>query len=315
MPEDYIRVRINARTFQEPLGLLAATMAEKVFREGRTHIAGPPYVGEDIATILRYAASIYNLLNYLNADARRKEDCYWYSRYGVTAMSLVRSLIDCLYNTTAILENPAVRAAAYRKSGLRRTLNDLDEDYRTYRGQPEWEAWIEQRRKAIEVFMRLSGFSLEEVLAEPMWPTLGAYLRTRRPDGNLTENQQFLKRFTHLEWRQYSALAHGAYEAFIGTLGYFPVGMYYMNDFLPHEERPKVEESYDLFLTLHLGRSATVLLCLLTELQAHCHFDGANISERICKVWDALVPLFEAKELYDGRYLRLMQEKEISSRE
>jgi hypothetical protein len=314
VPENDITVRIDAKTFQEPLGLLAATMVEKVFREGVRHIAGPSYAGEDIATILRYGASVYNLLNYLNADVRRKEDCYWYPRYGVTAMSLVRSLIDCLYNITAILENPAVRAPAYRKSGLRRTLNDLDEDYQTYRGQTEWETSIEQRRKSVEFFMRLSGFSLDEVLAEPMWPTLGTYVRTRQPDGSLTENQQFLKRFTHLEWRQYSALAHAAYEAFIGTLGHLPVGVYYMNDFLPREERAKVEESYDLFLALHLGRSATVLLCLLTELQARCRFDGANINERICKVWDALVPLFEAKELYDGRYRRLMQEKGILPR-
>jgi hypothetical protein len=230
-------------------------------------------------------------------------------------MSLVRSLIDCLYNVTAILENPTVKAAAYRRSGLRRTLNDLDDDYQTYRGQPEWETWIEQRRKGVEFFMRLSGFSLEEVLAEPMWPTLGSYVRTKQADGSLTENQQFLKRFTHLEWRQYSALAHGAYEAFIGTLGHFPVGVYYMNDFLPRDERPKIDESYDLFLTVHLTRSATVLLCLLTELQAYCRFDGHNINERICKVWDALVPLFEAKELYDGRYFKLMREKGMLQRE
>jgi hypothetical protein len=56
-----------------------------------------------------------------------------------------------------------------------------------------------------------------------------------------------------------------------------------------------------------------VLLCLITELQAHCRFDGARINERICKVWEALLPLFEAKELYDGRYLKLMQEKGIAA--
>jgi len=87
------------------LGKLAATMVQKVFREGHQHIAGPQYVREDIATLVRYGASVYNLLNYLNADERRNGDCYWYVRYGVTAMSLVRALIDCLYNVTSILED------------------------------------------------------------------------------------------------------------------------------------------------------------------------------------------------------------------
>jgi hypothetical protein len=79
-------VRIEAKTFQDILGELAATMVQKVFREGHLHTAGPPYVSEDIATLTRYGASVYNLLNYLNADERRKEDCYWYVRYGVTGM-------------------------------------------------------------------------------------------------------------------------------------------------------------------------------------------------------------------------------------
>jgi hypothetical protein len=107
-------------------------MVQKVFREGGQHIAGPPYVGEDIATLIRYGASVYNLLNYLNADERRKEDCYWYVRYGVTGMSLVRSLIDCLYNVTAILENPPEKSPNYRKSGLKKTLDDIDEDLKRY---------------------------------------------------------------------------------------------------------------------------------------------------------------------------------------
>ena len=117
MPEPAQIVRIDAKTFQDALGEVAATMVQKVFREGRQHIAGPPYVGEDIATLIRYGASVYNLLNYLNADERRKEDCYWYVRYGVTGMSLVQSLIDCLYNVTAILEIRQKRAQTTARAG------------------------------------------------------------------------------------------------------------------------------------------------------------------------------------------------------
>jgi hypothetical protein len=303
-------IRIDAKTFQEPLGLIASTMVEKVYREGDQHISGAWYVSGDLATLLRYAASVYNLLNYLNADQRRKEDCDWFVRYGVTAMSLVRSLIDCLYNVVAILEDPAARAVQYRKSGFKKALGDLAEDERRYCGQDGVEEYVRQRHESLDTFIRASGFTRDEIMAMPKsdgWPTFGQYVNAQRAGGSQTDIQKFLKTFTHLHWRQYSALSHGAYEAFIGTLGHIPVGSYYLNDFMPHETRDKVEESYNLFVSTHLVRSATVLLCIVTELQAYCRFDGANINRRICDVWAALLPSVPVLELFDARYAQLMR--------
>jgi hypothetical protein len=219
-----------------------------------------------------------------------------------------------LYNVTAILENPVEKGPAYRRSGLKKTLDDLEEDSLRYAGQPEMQQYFAQRRQPVENLLRGCGFTLAEVTSlqkHEMWPTFGMYIGKMQPGGVLTRNQEFLKTFAHQEWRQYSALSHGAYEAFIGTLGHVPVGAYYMNDFFPHEQRQGLEESYDLFLSAHLARSAAVLLCMVTEIQAYCRFDGANINERICRVWDALKPLPEAGELYDGRYAELMKERGI----
>jgi hypothetical protein len=75
--------RINAKSFQEPLAQLAETVFEKVFREGVSHVGWPQYVAEDIAMLLRYSRSIYNLLFYLNADERRENDTGWRMHYGV----------------------------------------------------------------------------------------------------------------------------------------------------------------------------------------------------------------------------------------
>lgn len=317
MPE--IRaIRIDAKKFQEPLGRLAATMAEKLYREGQERIPGPKFVKDDLLMLLRYAASVYNLLNYLNADERRKDDVYWYTRYGVTAMSLVRSLIDCLYNVIAILENPRERAVQYRKSGFKKALDELEEDRERYGGHPEVDESINSRRKSLVDHMRRDDFSVEEILDTPRhesWPTFGQYINKEYPGGVQTGQQRFLKTFAHLHWRQYSALSHGAYEAFVGTLGHVPVGAYYVNDFLPAEVREDIEESYYLFLSIHLGRSASLLLCIVTELQAYCRFDGANIDHRICDVWAVLLPSLPTRELYDARYSALMHEKNMVGKE
>ena len=208
MPGPEQVIRIDAKTFQDPLGKLAETIVQKVYREGRQHIAGPPYVAEDIAILVRYGASVYNLLNYLNADERRKGDCYWYVRYGVTGMSLVRALIDCLYNVVAILEDPVEKAPQYRKSGLKKTLDDIDEDLARYAGEVDREEFLRQQRSAVEQLVRTSEFTIGEVTRlkrDEMWPTFGRYIH---PSGTRTDIQQFLKIFAHLGWRQYSALSH-----------------------------------------------------------------------------------------------------------
>ncbi len=64
-------------------------------------------------------------------------------------------------------------------------------------------------------------------------------------------------------------------------------------------------------LFLHISRVAAILLCIVTEVQAHFKFDGANINERIHEMWDVIQPVAEIKELYSDRYQRLMHERNI----
>jgi hypothetical protein len=58
-----------------------------------------------------------------------------------------------------------------------------------------------------------------------------------------------------------------------------------------------------------------ILLSLVTELQLYFRFDGANINDRIQKMWAALSGFFEADELYRERYCGLMKERGILSKE
>jgi hypothetical protein len=96
-------------------------------------------------------------------------------------------------------------------------------------------------------------------------------------------------------------------------IGHESLGTYFVLDALSHGLRPRVEENYPKFVTRHIARAALILLCTVTEIQAHCRFDGANIdARRICKLWEVLLPLSETKELYAGRYSDLMKEKGIT---
>ena len=59
--------------------------------------------------------------------------------YSVVALPLVRNMIDCLYNITAILQNPGLHGPRFRKYGYKKLLAGLDEDQTNYGGKPEWD--------------------------------------------------------------------------------------------------------------------------------------------------------------------------------
>jgi hypothetical protein len=61
---------------------------------------------------------------------------------------------------------------------------------------------------------------------------------------------------------------------------------------------------------MHIGRAAGILLCLLTELQHFYKFDDFDIDKRLRKVWMAMIPLYEVRELYDFRYNTILRAPE-----
>jgi hypothetical protein len=68
---------------------LAEVLAQKLYREAPKVIPAPKFVALDLFVVIRKAMWTYDLLFYLNADERRKGDCYWRSAYSVTALSLI----------------------------------------------------------------------------------------------------------------------------------------------------------------------------------------------------------------------------------
>jgi hypothetical protein len=214
-------------------------------------------------------------------------------------------MIDCLYNITAILEDPRHNGPWFRKAGYMKLLKGLDEDEERYGGKPEWDEWIARGRAQFASDIREQGFTMNDVRTQKEWPTLGQYINRKQKGDTLSPHQEFLRTLLYGRWREYSAMAHGASD------GLFRTAVYYIADSLPHEERPRLEEKFPQVLGTHLSQVSGLLLCIVTELQARFHFDGANIDERIHQMWDVLMPTFVVKELYDERYRQLMKDKHI----
>ena len=128
-------------------------------------LPGPMHIADDIHVMIRHAMATYNLLGYLNADERRNDDCYWNNTYGVVSAPLVRTMIDCLYNITSILEDPAKNGPRYKKSGLRKRLEEIEDDQKNYAGKPEWDKYNAGQLKALDHLIRGSGYQLPDVRA------------------------------------------------------------------------------------------------------------------------------------------------------
>jgi hypothetical protein len=220
------------------------------------------------------------------------------------AFTNIRSLIDCLYNVTYILEDPAERAKVYRLSGLTKLIENHKEERLRYGKDPEWDDHLSKSAARLRHTVRISGFDPDAMPTEKAkWPTMGKYLS--QSHGKDNPHSQFLRIFAYGQWREYSNLSHASLEGLLVN------GVHFVKDSLPHEIRPNIDAAFPQTMTMHVARAAALLICIVTELQAYCRFDGARINERVREVWSALMPVYEVRELYDGRYKALMAEKAI----
>ena len=156
--------------------------------------------------------------------------------------------------------------------------------------------------------MRQTDITKADVETAKPWLTLGKYLNPKK-NTPLTVHQQFLEGFTLGFWQEYSAFSHATFQ------GLTPVASFLAPKDLAHELRPIVEDNIERIIALHTSRVAGILLCTLTEVQAHFRFDrdqSARINQRLHQIWNVLILFPEIKELYDGRYSKLMRDRNIN---
>lgn len=297
---------IDASAFQKQLAELAETIAQKVLREGR-HKLGlgmPEFVTLDLHVLIRHAMRTYDLLFYINSEERRKDHPYHANSYSVVTLSLIRNMIDDLFNLAFILENPGINGPWFRKRGYRKLLESLDRDEAQYGTKPDWAAWIKDMRDVASAQIQMLQLNLSEINDAPEWPTLGTFVKREQYAGPL---RNYMTAFMHGPWKEYSEIAHGTFEAFMG------IALPLIEDSQPLDKRKEMDKAHPGWIARHLFRAAGVLLCIVTELQAYFRFDdsAARINERIHAIWDALLSAFAVKELYDQHYRALMERRGI----
>jgi hypothetical protein len=290
---------VDAGRFAQQIADLAETLRNKIEREGPQNFPHPN-VTTDVGVILSQLIWTYNLLRWINADTTRQGASGYREAYTFVSLPLVRTLIDRFYNCTALLDDPS-RSRSFRISGFFRLRRALREDEERYKNDPGWQKDFQNRHSILRKGLaqdRLTDADLDD--RKNKWPLLGDYL-DRKPD---TPHKQLLRRISLGFWREYSSISHASYD---GLVQLFP---FIARDRLPHGMRTPELDNYGLrSLAMHFARAAVLLLCLLTEIQDHFKFQGANIDKRLRETWTAMLAIYEVKELFDFRYDAILREQ------
>jgi len=149
---------------------------------------------------------------------------------------------------------------------------------------------------------------MDEVTRVTLWPTLSGYLRTKE-GVPLSSHQEFLKQLTYGFWQEYSGIAHSTFQGLMATAAF------YSPRDVPYHDQNKFDVATDTMISMHLTRVIGIMLCVLTEVQAHFRFEGARINQRLHAGWDAVLTAMEIKELYDLRYRGLMDDRGLNREE
>ncbi len=286
---------IDASKFPIAINDLARTIINKLEREGHT-ITGLPDNGEEICLILRQVSQTYNLIQFINADDTRFENYGYRSAYSFVSLPLVRTMIDGLYNCTAMLEDPP-SARRYMISGYFRMRETLQAKEAAYADKPEWVEALKSQRRSYEAGLHINGISAAELDdGKNKWPLLGEYLK-----GADNSHKQMLRKLTLGFWREYSSISHASFD---GLTQIFP---FLMGHDIPVRLHERLDDATERSLALHVFRAAGLLMCLVTEIQHSCRFKGANIDQRLSEIWDSMLEIYEVKELYELRYRSLLK--------
>ncbi len=286
---------IDASVFMGPLVSLARTMTLKVEREGNLAF-GNHAIQEDVVAILMQVRDTFSLLQFLNSDDTRDSNPAYRVSFSFVSLPLIRTMIDGFYNCTALLDDPS-RVRQFRVSGLYRMRQEVQETEFLYGTDPQWTSHLQSLRRHLDLRMRRMGYTGKDLDDKKnKWPLFGVYVESTPK----TRHKEMLARMTHGAWKEYSSISHSSFD---GILKIMPWLRY---DTASRDNRDQLLTASDRSITLHFGRAAGVLLCLLTEIQWSCKFAGADINKRLAELWSSMRQIPELEELHSFRYKGLL---------
>jgi hypothetical protein len=170
-----------------------------------------------------------------------------------------------------------------------------------YGSDPDWQDWLPGLESLIQKgaiqFSITEGEATNPKKNIRAWPSTGQMADFEVNPAKRPPSREFLHYMTDLYYRDHSAQSHMSF------LGMLKLSAILFADDLPKERRSELgADRLPRLMTTHLSRTAYLLLCLISELQSHFKFSGAN-ELRILNLWLVLSADFpEANDIFRRRY-------------
>jgi hypothetical protein len=289
-----------AGTFQEKLDALSHTVIERLRHDWPATLLNVEFGRKDFVSSLRVARYTFRALRYLCADQKR-EEYGWKWEHLILLPAANRTMLDVLFNVIFILEDAEARLAWYHKSGWREQKMEYDRLTAEYGTEPEWVEWLDGFSRMIGMGKGLFKITAAEE-SNPAkeikpWPNPG-----KMPDYGINpksrpSSRQFLHYLNDWFYREYSAQAHVSFSGMMRQ-----AAVIFKTDLPQSEQEKLVDDGLPRLISLHLVRSAILLLSLVSEIEHYFNF-GGTIPLRILELWHIFMPDFpEAKEIFEKRY-------------
>ena len=283
---------------QRKLDMLLAATVNKLKNEWPPKFAHISLAQYFFRITVNYARQVYNAICYLCADKRLTEPG-WSWGYVFMLPPLNRTILDSVFNVVFMLEDLEERWPWYCQSGWREEKEKLERCKTAYPGLPGWDTWVNSFSEVVQRGIEEFGISKEKVanpkLIKPLWPNPGKMPNFGVNPNFLPPTRQFLQHLNDWFYRELSAQAHLSFH------GMMILGAGILHNTVDKETREQMQrDTLPLFRGQQVGRTVTLLLCLLSEMD---HYFKLGPGLQILELWlivNERVP--ETKEIFEIRY-------------
>lgn len=287
--------RLDFQVVKEPLDTLCVATHNKIEREWPDRFDDCGRLPVILRSLLLVSHNTHRSMRYLVADT--PEDHARRPEFAASLPPLIRTLVDALCSLVYLLEDPPARSLMFSRGGWR----EMKESFARYEDKfgeaEEWQSWFASYRDLLELEMRDLGISEEENQKPSKvryWPIPSQMTR----DTELKPaNREFL---THLDAWFYRLLSSASHQSGPG-LAARAAGLLEG----PDGEAERLRHLAGL-KSNGMFTATTLLLAIVSEVLA---VESFGLTERARFIWGVLIEYWEeARELYDTRYQRLLDE-------